>query len=464
MGRASRCVTTEALHGRHPWNPVLPRVLAVAAVLCVSLVGSPAQAHPDHLTAARSSALSGRIPEGQGPWAKRFPGTVFAMRLVPAQDQAAAVAGKNRRFRLSVQPGVYGVVTSHWKGKRAVPVAHLVRVKRGKTARLRGAGLTGSEALVSVGEVRGPGGIDLTSIMQTEMVEQAGAAPCDFSIVLDRKDPRYQELLKELRLQTTPYFPEKTRREAQQALRNQAALAPQYRVEGDITRAGGSYSGAAAGTFRLVQAATGTVLFERPISFSDAGTDALFKAAARDLSKAMCGIPTGFTGTVQADIVADQTGQRWQWNGTVAFVLQDGGEQPDGSFAVNYTLERASIGSARYTLPPSDGCSETVAEWSGSPPVSNGTLTLTVHADDSRSYHLAVGAVTATATASVTCDKQTVTYPVTMGLGAQSDSAEAWLGPTLAETYGGGWLPSGFAGIDPFRMNASWVLQPVGLE
>jgi hypothetical protein len=77
---------------------------------------------------------------------------------------------------------------------------------------------------------------------------------------------------------------------------------------------------------------------------------------------------------------------------------------------------------------------------------------------------LALGAVTDTATASVTCDKQTVTYPVTMGLGAQSDPSEDWLGPTLAETYSGGWLPGGVVGLDPFRMTASWVLQPVGLE
>lgn len=458
---------------RTPTGAVMALALALAgAALCAS----PATADPGapralaanpstpHTLAAKPGAVAGRVPTDRGKWGKRFPATVMALRLVPAGAQSAALPGKNRRFRLSLPPGVYGVVTTHWQGRRALPQAHLVRVKARKTSRLSSAQLAGGGPIVSVGQVRGPGGTDLTSVLLAGMIDQADASPCGFSMGLDRSDLAYQEVLKELKLNTTKYFSDKVRAEARQALKDQAAYTPQYRVDGTVTQASGEHSGRASGTFRLVQAATGAVLMEKQISFSDSGTTELFKAAAQDLGKAICGIPTAFTGTVQADIVADLTGQRWQWNGTVSFVLKDGGVQPDGSFQISYELQDGNIDSAKYTVPPTASCSETVAQFSGSPVTRGGSLTLTVHADDSRTYELALGMLTPPTNATATCGKQTVTVPVPLGLGVQSDPAEAWLGPTLAETYSGPWSPAQMPVSNPFRMNASWVLQPVGLE
>lgn len=448
--------------------------IALTLALAAGALGaSPATADPGapralasypsapHTLAAKPGAVAGRLPADRGKWGKRFPATVLALHLVPAGAQSAALPGKNRRFRLSLPPGVYGVVTTHWQGKRAVPQAHLVRVKTRRASRLT-AGASGP--IVSVGKVSGPGGTDLSSVLLAGMIDQADASSCGFSMGLDRTDPAYQEVLKELKLNTTKYFSDKVRAEARQALKDQAAYTPQYRVDGTVTQASGEYSGRASGTFRLVQAATGAVLMEKQISFSDSGTTELFKAAAQNLGKAICGIPTAFTGTVQADIVADLTGQRWQWNGTVGFVLKDGGVQPDGSFQISYELQEGNIDSAKYTVPPTDSCSETVAQFSGPPVTRGGSLTLTVHADDSRTYQLALGMLTPPTNATATCGKQTVTVPVPLGLGVQSDPSEAWLGPTLAETYSGPWSPAQMPVSNPFRMNASWVLQPVGLE
>lgn len=93
-----------------------------------------------------------------------------------------------------------------------------------------------------------------------------------------------------------------------------------------------------------------------------------------------------------------------------------------------------------------------------------GSLTLGVAADGGGTYRPSLGVVTDTANATGTCDGQTVTLPTVMGLGANSDPEEVWLGPRLAETYTGPWTPLGGVAATALQMDASWVLLPVGLE
>ncbi|MEZ5184124.1 MAG: hypothetical protein R2720_00125 [Candidatus Nanopelagicales bacterium] len=438
----------------------------VAAGLCLVVAAPAAASQPDPgagLSAKRPGVLKGRLAQSSGKWSKRLPGTVMALRLLPGIDQYSVIADGNRRWRMKVAPGVYGVIMTRRKGNRSVVTARAVRVKAGKTARLRDAQLSAVGPLVSIGRITGPDGVNVTDMMIAEMIGQADDSPCDFNVVEEKNSPGYRKVLDELKLQTTKHFPEATQRAARKALRDLTSTGAQYRVEGSIDRGGAWKSGAASGTFRLVQVGTGNVLVEKQIT-SGAGTDAVFNQAAAALAKSVCGVPTGFAGTVRADITSPDSGQKWQWNGTAGFVLDDGGERPDGSFVLTYKLETLTVDSATYTSPPSGSCSEVRATWSGAPPVRDGSLTLTVAADGSRNYRLSLGVVTDSATASTTCDQQAVAFPTVMGLGVNSDPAESWLGPTMAETYSGPWTPISGVAASALQMDASWVLLPVGLD
>jgi hypothetical protein len=437
--------------------------------LVAALLGCLAAAAAVLTVAPRATAvatLDGRVEASTGPLAGKLPASVVAIGLVPAGEQAAARPARNRRYQLRVSPGIYGVVTTTWKGQRAVTRARIVRARAGKRTAVPAIRREAATAArVAIGRVQGPGGVDLSSLILGDLVKQADNAPCDFDVVVDQSDPAYQEILKELRLQTTPNFPDATRRSALKALNAQAALKPQYRVEANITQVGDLFSGPSSGTFRLVQAATGKVLYEERISFNDAGSTMFFQAAANALTRAICDIPAAFTGTGQAVITVAESGQRWEWNGTLAFVLSSGGEQKDGTFRVIYDLEKVEVSSSRYTSPPSGDCGETVATWSGSPPVKGGSLVLTVHPDLSRTYTLNIGVVGDMTTSTVTCKKGTVTLPFQMALGLVSDAPEEWLGPTIAGSYTGPWVNAlmPVPGAAPFALTGSWVLEPVEL-
>jgi hypothetical protein len=434
-------------------------IRAVVPALAAGLAAAPCVAAP-----AGFGTLTGRTPPSAGVLARHLPPSVLALRLAPGLGQAAVVPNAARRWSLRVEPGPYAIVTTTWGARGAVTSVSLATVRRGARVRVAaGEPATATAARVSIGSVRGPGGQDLEPLVTTSLVSAAETAPCDYEVVVDRQSRGYKEVLKELQFNTTKYFPEATRRAAVKALRSQAALSPQYTVQGTVTDLGGPYSGATSGTFRLVQTGSGKVIWEERISLQDGGSEGLFDLLAKAVNRAVCDVPAAFVGSVESTITAPGlTSQKWIWSGTAAFVLSGGGEQPDGTFRFEYDLDRLEVASSRYTL--TEPCVTALAEWSGPAPASrNGSLILTVRADNSRDYTINLGWLSPTtpATHTDTCSKPpaSITLPLTIGGGLVSAPRVPWLGPAPAGTYDGPWTNP--VAANPFQMTGSWSLQPL---
>ena len=438
------------------------RVLTIAAVALVAAAAPAAEGAP-------VGTISGVTRVQVGPQAKAAPARIFAIRLIPKGDQTATFAKANRRFSFKASPGVWAVVTTTAAKKGVRRSARIVRVRANRTSKVptpKSLAAEGAGAGVAVGTIVGPNGAPdpgIRSMLITDVVNEADRAPCDYEVRIDPKDPDYQAILRELRTQATEYFPPATRAAAQKALKELGARAPQYRLEGTVTKLGESHRGASSGTFRLVQAATGSVLWEETVSLQDGGSLDFLDLLSKALSRAICDIPVGFTGTGQATTDSVLGGLHYEWSGQVAFALATGGgAQPNGTFEVRYNLVEMSVGSSTLTFPPTSNCSALTGTWAGTPATFGGVLRLIVHPDGSRTYDMVTGLTPPGITVSGVCGTMQVSFPGFTGSGLISNKDQPWLGPTLAGTYSGPWpRPDVGGGVAQASMTGSWVLTPI---
>lgn len=428
------------------------RVLA-AALGAAALLGGAAGAN------AATGTVTGVLPKSTGPLAKKLPAGIVATPLFKGTSTAAQTVGRNRRFTLKLTPGLWLLTSTTWGPKGAVEKGELVQVKAG-TRRAIAMQTRSTAVIMSVGKIMDPTGTwDISNLVDVEMGEAADDAPCDYIVAVDRQGRGYQEVLKELRLNTTEHFPPQVRAQARKALKAQAGTAPQYRVEGAFTALSDQFSGATSGEFRLVDTKTGKVIWKETISTRDGGHQDVLKRLANSVSKAICGAPIAFAGNLRSTITVSGSDSTWVANLAAVFLLSDGGEKRD-HYELTYDIASLS-GTVTYRATDGQNCVSSVAFDGSTFGVSNGAITLRVYADGHRTYFLSGGLVTTPAAGTIACPDATVPISLTLASGYLSKVNEAWTGPILAGQYTGPWNPvPGFdaGGAQAFTINNSWTL------
>ncbi|MCC6831892.1 MAG: hypothetical protein IT200_11155 [Thermoleophilia bacterium] len=428
------------------------RRLLTTTVAATALLGGAVTAQ------AATGTLTGLLPKSTGPLAKKLPAGMVATPLFKGTSTAAQTVGRNRRFTLKLTPGLWLLTSTTWGPKGAVEKGELVQVKAGRR-RAIAMQTTSTAVNMSVGKIMDPTGTwDVSSLVDVEMGEAADDAPCDYIVSVDRKGRGYQEVLKELKLNTTKYFPPQVRAQAKKALASLAGTAPQYRVEGRFTALGEQQRGATSGEFRLVDTKTGQVIWKETISTADGGHQDVMKRLANSVSKAICGAPVAFAGNIKSTVTVSGADSTWTANLAAVFLLDDGGDR--GSFyELSYTIASLS-GSVVFHATDGQGCVLDAAYNGSTFGVSNGTVILRVYADGHRTYHLNGGIVTAPVTGTAVCPDATASITIPLATGYLSAENAPWTGPILAGSYSGPWNNpiAGFGGQSGFQMNASWEL------
>jgi len=430
---------------------VIRRLLATT-VAATALLGGAVTAQ------AATGTLTGLVAKSSGPLAKKLPAGIVATPLFRGASTEAQAVGRNRRFTLKLTPGLWLLTSTSWGPKGAVEKGELVQVKA-RRRRAVALATTPTAVNMSVGKIMDPTNTwDISGIVDVEMGEAADSAPCDYIVSVDRQGRGYQEVLKELRLNTTKYFPEQTRAAAGKALKSLAGTAPQYRLEGKFTALSEQLSGSTAGEFRLVDTKTGKVIWSETISTGDGGHGDVLKRLANSVSKAICGAPLAFAGNIKSTVTISGADSTWTANLAAVFLLAGGGEKA-GFFELGYTIASLS-GTVTYHAADGQGCVYDVTYNGSTFGVSNGTILLRVFPDGHRTYHLNGGVVTAPATGTVVCPNASMPVTIPLATGYLSDENAPWTGPILAGSYSGPWNNPlvGFTGQTGFQMTASWEL------
>lgn len=431
-----------------------PLTLALATALAVGLCAGGAHAAP------KPGTISGTVARSTGPLAKKLPAGVVA---TPLFNKGAAVAGQrvtaNRRYSLRLAPGFWLVTGNTWGPRGPVESAELVQVKAGKR-RAVALQATPTAVIMSVGKIMDPTNTwDVSQVVDVEMAEAADNAPCDYIVAVDRQGRGYQEVLKELRLNTTRYFAPEVRSAARKALSQMAGSKPQYRLEGKFTALSDQLSGTTSGEFRLVDTKTGRTIWKDTISTRDGGSRTVGQLLAGAVSKAICGAPVAFSGNIQSRVTVDGADSTWTTNLAAVFVLSDGGEKPN-FYELTYDIASLS-GTVTYHAVDEQGCVVDGTYTGSDFGVNNGSVTLRVFPDGRRTYHLNGGVGTPSVPATFRCPNGGGTISLPLATGYQSAENAPWTGPTLAGTYAGPWNNplAGFTGQTGFQMTANWVLE-----
>jgi hypothetical protein len=311
--------------------------------------------------------------------------------------------------------------------------------------------------IVSVGKIMDPTNTwDIGQIIDVEMGDAADDAPCDYVIAVDRNGRGHQEVLKELRFNTTRYVVPEARAAARKALREMAGRRPNYRVEGNFTAL--DATGRTTANIRVVDTKTGRVIWKDTVT-SSLGTGNVARLIAAGVSKAICGAPIAFAGNLKGTVTVAGADSTWTSNLAAVFVLSDGGERRN-HYELTYDIASLS-GSVTYHATDGQGCTLDVAFNGSTFGVNNGAVTLRAYSDGRRTYFLSGGLVTAPATGTAVCPDASVPLTLTLATGYLSATDAVWTGPILAGQYTGPWTPvPGFdtGGAQAFTINNSWTL------
>lgn len=243
---------------RYPLRRLVPCVvLAAAAALTLSAIARGA-----------NGVITGKL--AKTPAGKLYEPTVRVYRLAPNFDDIKVVVAPNGRFAVRARPGLYAVAQTGWARGKLRRLVKLVTVRSARVAAVATVKATPAPAKirVSVGTIAVT---DPTApaawgegVQSLALADSAGIAPpgCgSFSTVVDRtQDPVFKEIIKELKLQTTRFFPAATQASARQALKNLPKYAPTHRVNGTIDRVSATSS---SGTFRVTDMRTGKVIAQQ---------------------------------------------------------------------------------------------------------------------------------------------------------------------------------------------------------
>ncbi len=430
-----------------------PLALAMATALAVGLWAGGASAAP------KPGTVTGTVDRSTGPLAKKLTAGVVATPLFKGASVAGQRVTANRRYSLKLAPGFWLVTANTWGRRGPVESAELVQVKAGKR-RAVALQATPTAVIMSVGKIMDPTNTwDISQVVDVEMAEAADNAPCDYIVAVDRQGRGYQEVLKELRLNTTEYFPAEVRSAARKALASQAGTRPQYRLEGKFTALSEQLRGTTSGEFRLVDTKTGRTIWKDTISTRDGGSRTVGQLLAGAVSKAICGAPIAFSGNIKSTVTVDGADSTWTVNLAAVFVLSDGGEKPN-FYELVYDIASLS-GTVTYHATDAQGCIVDATYDGSAFTINNGSVTLRVFPDGRRTYHLNGGVGTPPVPATFRCPNGGSTINIPLATGYLSDENAPWTGPTLAGTYAGPWNNplAGFTGQTGFQMTASWTLE-----
>ena len=326
-------------------GPLRPALLAPGLAVALALVTTMALG----TVPAQSSSSLASVQAGKGtikgtvktPAASRsdvFAATAYVARLDrPGEIQPVAVSERGA-FKVKVAPGLYSVVTSGYARKAPDADASVVLVRSGRTVSARaphGESRRAGPVRISVGRFSPPAGADadaryfakgiadLTIVDLVHTLTEVGDCQKDVRVYEDRKYGRYEEVLKELKLQASKYADQETRSKAQAALRNLPNFAPTLRVMGTITSVSQT---SATGQVRVVHIKSGKTVFSQDIS-SGAPFD-LSEEATAAVTDFLCEVdvdtvPGALNGTFSGSVTTST--QSLTWNGTVTktFVADD---------------------------------------------------------------------------------------------------------------------------------------------
>ncbi|MCB0905503.1 MAG: hypothetical protein KDB63_00065 [Nocardioidaceae bacterium] len=379
-----------AEHGRRRRAGVM---LAAAVVVALGTAPpSPSTAAPAPSARAAKATLKGKVPLPPARLSGYFRPSVRVAKLTGTTELTSVTVTRKGAFSTKVAPGMYAVITSAYHANKPVQTVTVRSVKAGRTYSFRGARRAPQPIRVSVGQVAAPvgSGADASyfakgasAMAVTDLVQSVG---CHKSVGVyeDREFGRFDEVVKELKLQTTKHFPKPTRDQARQSLTNLRRYAPTHRITGSIT----SISAAGvSGTWTLTNLASGDVVTTIDVNAADPFGFSV--TGMRGMADALCKparfVPDQLDITFTADDLVDAGGSLHQaYGGTAHYVRTLLVVNPDGSRTALYAADTGAITGGSETL------TSTVCDYGGTIPgggtMSAGDVELQVGADGSVHY------------------------------------------------------------------------------
>ena len=308
-------------------------LVVLAAALALAAPPVVATAAPD---AVGQGSITGTVRTPPAGRADVFAPTAYVARLDRPGSIIALPVSARGRFRATVAPGLYSVVSSGYARKAPKDRLTLVAVRAGRTVKARTQPhRRAGDVKVSIGGFTPPAGADadstyfargLPDLMINDLlaaVDGAGGCQRKVRIFEDRKYGRFDETLKELRLRTTRLFSEQDRASARAALRKLPTYTPTLRVTGSVT----SLSPASAtGRFRVVHIPSGRTVFSTDVASASAFDLSVDGSAA--VARFLCRVevatvPQTLSGTFSGSVATGSQSLTWNGTTTKTFVATD---------------------------------------------------------------------------------------------------------------------------------------------
>lgn len=307
---------------------------------------------------AQTGTITGRAPAVQGFKA----GAVRAYSFDGTGEIISRPIRRNGTFSIPAPEGRYVVLTSMFGRRGATQRFAFADVKsnrRSNISRLTANAPTNG-LRISVGNVvaRGPRGqtfkntsgrpTTLDDFLIVDLLN--GTKPCSFGIYEDRRFGRFQDVVKELRRQSTRYF--KNPINLPNALAVLNANAPQYRVTGSVGVSGPDNSLTGSASIQFVDLANGQVRFSKTFSGLPRDLGAFSAALASKVAAEIC-VPRRIVGTFSGiqRIQTSSSNETYEWQGTAALALQTAlpsdPSRPENLDVNFYSLESGQIDSFR---------------------------------------------------------------------------------------------------------------------
>lgn len=300
--------------------------------------------------------LKGKIAGFTPATASGIPTSVKIFNIYdPEQSQSTELSG-SASYSFNVTPGPYAIVSTVWDAagtsyRNKVKIKVVQKKKRKNrdalTSRSLRAAAPPDGPTISVGNIRWVNGggqpylnYDQSpwrwdSIFLTDLV--AVPRSCSFHVVEDREFGLYNEILKELKLQSSKFIDPSMRINYKKALRTLDLWAPLYRLTGSVVSSDDKFSNGATVNMQLIELASGKVKWQRSYSATGENFISLSERVARDVERFICGneLPSEIRGSYTSKTTIEPLGGVVEeYSGTITFTLVD----PDFWRAIPFPL------------------------------------------------------------------------------------------------------------------------------
>jgi hypothetical protein len=317
------------------------------------LFSIPASAAP-----AATGTLSGKIKGVVSTSSAVFPSTVEAFDVYAPENSVSAQLAAGGKYGFTVTPGPYVVSSTIWDKNgasyREKSKIQFVAAKKHGHAKRRPAALAAVAGpqgpTVCVGNIQwqdGSGGVyvnydkkpwlwdsvfltDLTTVPRT----------CQFYVVEDRQYGRFDEILKELKFQSSKYIDPSMRINYRQAVNTLNLWAPQFRVTGTVVSSSQTLADGASVQLQLVDLAKNKTVWSMSYSITDPeDIIRVSEQAAKDIEQFLCDddLPLTITGSYTSVTTFNASpldGNVEQYSGNVTYTLVN----PDFWRSIAYPL------------------------------------------------------------------------------------------------------------------------------